>query len=102
MSDNSPLSLLLSVTGIGSGSTWAASSLTPTESDENFLTRLLLPTYPPQLPEDPNAFSDDEFDDDVDLVIPLPTSGVDMLYGAQADKKLDPSAKSFVPGKNVI
>jgi hypothetical protein len=86
---------------MGSSSAWAASSLTPTESDENSLTRSSPPSSPPQVPEDPGAFSDDEFDDDVDLVIPLPASGVDLLYGAQVGKKLDPGAKSFVPGKNV-
>ena len=99
MSDNSPLSLLLSVTGIGSGSTWAASSLTLNESDENLPTCSSPPTPPPQDSKDPGAFSDDEFDDDADPFVPSLASGVALLYGAQEGRKLDLGAKSFVPGK---
>lgn len=106
---NAPLSTLLSVTGIGNGSTWAASTAAPgsAEADagssacsslsvSSSSTATIL-TSEESAYADPGAFSDDEFDETEEYVEEL-APRLEVFRGTQK-KELNPGARSFVPGK---
>jgi hypothetical protein len=106
---NAPLSSLLSVTGIGNGTTWCATTppLAPPESEADTSTCsspsvtsssfTAIPSFKKPKYVDPGAFSDDDFEEG--SYVDVKASGLRAPHVAQNAKKLNPGALSFVPEK---